>query len=308
MFCGNCGSEIQTGDAFCGICGTPSEQSQPAAPKPGQPAKADSAPRPKAAASAPPPPPSPKPHAASAQATAPEPSQGKTKLKKKTPAPAEKPAKPPKEKKSGGKTLLLLVILFIAAGGAAAYYFLVGPGMAPKAPPIIPPPPEAAVKPAMDVKGFAARLCEIAKTNPMTIDSELYDFTFHARMSAGRETLESSGYSMDEYVDFAVEDLKKQMSGRKYEKCIDCQVAEARTMNCRAMYAELASTLEIEGVSYDPAAVSSAGAAAGLESCGTIVLHQTWSEASGPNPIVYFVGKASGEPKVLHYFYSEHAE
>lgn len=315
MFCGNCGSELQQTDKFCGVCGAVNEEASSAPAPPRQPARPAPAPgpaparpapqgpqaappRPPAQAPARPAPAQPAPPAAPAQPPAAKagrpPKQGKQPL-------PDLPSKIPGDKKKGGALKILLPILLVCLAAAVYFQFIMPKDEAP-APPTGPNPKMLAGK--VNVKGYADTLCGLTKTNPVAIDDE-YDYEFHALMSADAELLSEKGYTEEEYVEFAVNDIKDQMGQQVFEKTTVCDVVKAEKMDCSRMYADLVDALARQNITYNLATVEKAGETQKIKTCGVIVLNQGWEGTEGQFPIVYFTGAKERNLRILNYFYSD---
>lgn len=293
MFCGHCGSELQATDKFCGVCGEPNVEAAPAAPP--APAMKKPAP-PKPAAPAPQPP---APATAGRTQRPPQPSEDRPAppAKKKSLPDLPEPL-PLKEKKKGSPVVLLVILLVVAAAVAASFLMISKQGSAPA-------PQAGPAKP--NIKTFATTLCGLTKSNPVAIDDDsTYNYEFHALMSVNDDMLAQKGYSLNEYLEYAIDDIKNQMGQQVYEKATACTVKRAEELPCQGLYGDLSAALERHDVKYDVGALRKAGARQKLQTCGVIILEQSWAESSGQFPIVYFVGAAGSKYKILNYFYSDY--
>lgn len=291
MFCGHCGSELVATDKFCGVCGEPNTEAAPAAPP------APAMKRPAA-------PPAPSAKAPAAPAPAPGKPQRPPQPQPERPAPpAKKKALPDlpgplplKDKKKGSPVVLLVILLVVVAAAAASYLMITKQGSKPA---------DQAGPGKPNIKVFATTLCGLTKTNPVAIDDS-YNYEFHALMSANDDVLAQKGYTIDEYVDYAVDDIKNQMGQQVYEKATGCAVKKAEELPCQGLYADLSAALERHEVNYGVEAIRKAGARQKLSACGVIILDQSWAGSAGSFPIVYFVGAAGPKYKILNYFYSDY--
>lgn len=287
MFCGHCGSELQAIDKFCGVCGETNAEaaaSAPAPPAPQAPAKKRPAPPPAA------------PPSGRAQRPQQAPENSAPSAPRKKALPDLPDTLPLKAKKKSNPAVIVLLVLILAAVAAASLMMVKKQGASKNDIPV-------AGKP--NIKAFAASICGLTKTNPVAIDGS-YNYEFHAIMSANDDLLSEKGYSLNEYIDYAVDDIKNQMAQQTFEKVENCNVKIADEKPCQEVYKDLSGALSRHGVNYSIASIAKAGSMQNLKTCGIIVLEESWAGSDGTFPIAYFVGATASKFSIINYFYSDY--